>query len=230
MKLSKRLSAISALINKPVDVIWDCCCDHGYLGIALLKRSAAKQVNFVDIVDTIMVELNEQLKQLSSTLPSNSAWDVQCQDVRCIKLNQNQQNVVVIAGVGGELLLNLVAGIMANNTKAALANTRFIVCPIHHTYTLRTGLIKLGLGLESEQLISENNRIYELIEVSVSSPTALTCTGQSMWDLNLPAHTQYLDQLLNHYNKMLNKDELYYQKVITGYQSLNDYKNDDFNH
>ena len=43
-----------------------------------------------------------------------------------------------------------------------------------------------------------------------------------MWDLNNKQHTAYIQRLLNHYNKMLNKDELYYQKVISDYQSLYD--------
>jgi tRNA (adenine22-N1)-methyltransferase len=87
---------------------------------------------------------------------------------------------------------------------------------------LRSGLAKLGFGLESEQLITENNRYYELIEVSQRSTRLLTSTGNSMWDLNNASHKQYLKQLLTHYNKMLNKDELYYQKVITDYKKLSD--------
>ncbi|KPZ53896.1 hypothetical protein AN391_03190 [Pseudoalteromonas sp. P1-13-1a] len=220
MKLSKRLNAINALITNPVDVIWDCCCDHGYLGIALLKRRAAKQVNFVDVVDKIMAELSEHLVNISQTLPSDVQYEVFCQDVREIKLVPNELNTVVIAGVGGELMLKLVAGIIKNNCAASVASTRFIVCPIHHTYHLRSGLAKLGFGLESEQLITENNRYYELIEISQRSATLLTSTGNSMWDLNNALHRQYLKQLLTHYNNMLNKDELYYQKVITGYKNL----------
>lgn len=222
MKLSKRLNAINALITNPVDVIWDCCCDHGYLGIALLRRRAAKQVNFVDVVDKIMAELSEQLANISQTLPSDTQYKVHCQDVRAIKLVPGASNTVIIAGVGGELLLKLVSGIVENNCADTVANTRFILCPIHHTYHLRSGLTKLGFALSSEQLICDNKRFYELIEVSQNSATVLTCTGANMWDLTRLPHRQYLNQLLTHYNKMLNKDELYYQKVIEDYKKLSD--------
>ena len=86
MKLSKRLAAIDALITRQQNTIWDCCCDHGYLGIALLKRRAAKQVNFVDVVDKIMAELSEHLTNISQTLPSDAQYKVHCQDVIEIKL------------------------------------------------------------------------------------------------------------------------------------------------
>lgn len=41
-----------------------------------------------------------------------------------------------------------------------------------------------------------------------------------MWDKHNPQHHQYQQQLLNHYTRMLNKDRLYYQKVITEYQRV----------
>ena len=65
MKLSKRLTAINTLISQHHDIIWDCCCDHGYLGMALLKRAAANQVIFVDIVATLMNDLEAQLSSIN---------------------------------------------------------------------------------------------------------------------------------------------------------------------
>ena len=43
-----------------------------------------------------------------------------------------------------------------------------------------------------------------------------------MWQYDNAVHKAYKQQLLNHYTKMLNKDALYYQKVITDYQGLID--------
>ena len=59
MKLSKRLNAINSLITQSYDIVWDCCCDHGFLGMALLERGIAKQINFVDIIPELM-EAHEQ--------------------------------------------------------------------------------------------------------------------------------------------------------------------------
>jgi tRNA (adenine22-N1)-methyltransferase len=225
MKLSKRLAAIDALITEPEDIIWDCCCDHGYLGMALLKRAAANHLIFVDIVATLMNDLEAQLSsinKLQKTCNKNSQWQVLCQDVGKIEIAQSKSQVVVIAGVGGELLLRLIQQITVNNLSEHLNNVRFILCPVHHTYKLRVGLKQLGLGLISEQIIYDNKRFYEVIEVSFNTNNEISNTGNEMWDFTSAEHVMYQRQLINHYNKMLNKDALYYQKVIKDYQELTD--------
>ncbi|AQQ00834.1 hypothetical protein B0W48_14055 [Pseudoalteromonas aliena] len=225
MKLSKRLAAIDALITEPEDIIWDCCCDHGYLGMALLKRAAANHLIFVDIVATLMNDLEAQLSsinKLQKTCDKNSQWQVLCQDVGKIEIAQSKSQVVLIAGVGGELLLRLIQQITVNNLSEHLNNVRFILCPVHHTYKLRVGLKQLGLGLISEQIIYDNKRFYEVIEVSFNTNNEISNTGNEMWDFTSAEHAMYQRQLINHYNKMLNKDALYYQKVIKNYQELTD--------
>ncbi|MDX2422429.1 MAG: SAM-dependent methyltransferase, partial [Amphritea sp.] len=48
MKLSKRLTQIEQLVAPGYTHIWDCCCDHGLLGAALLARHSDAQIHFVD--------------------------------------------------------------------------------------------------------------------------------------------------------------------------------------
>ncbi|GAA61804.1 hypothetical protein P20652_3693 [Pseudoalteromonas sp. BSi20652] len=225
MKLSKRLSAIDALVSQHQNIIWDCCCDHGYLGMVFLKRDAASKVIFVDIITRVMVDLEAQLTRNNKfRLKSNKKpdWQVLCQDVGTIELTEIEKQVVVIAGIGGELLLRLVQQIISNNSIERVQHVRFILCPVHHTYSLRSGLKKLGLGLVSEQIVYDNKRFYEVIEVSFNTNNEISSTGKKMWDFTQAEHGLYQRQLLSHYNKMLNKDEPYYQKVITDYQALTD--------
>lgn len=218
MKLSKRLNAINSLITEPYDIVWDCCCDHGLLGMALLERGIAKHINFVDIIPTLMEALEQSLQQFEQgkSLPS---WQVRCEDVAQIKLPTAAKQVVVIAGVGGDLCLKLIEQIIANNPQS-LHQLSFIICPIQHLYKVRAGLKACNLKLENEQIIVENKRFYEVLHVSVNASQTLTQTGAQMWDKYNPQHHQYQQQLLNHYTRMLNKDRLYYQKVITEYQRV----------
>lgn len=217
MKLSSRLSAIDSMINQPYDVIWDCCCDHGLLGMALLKRGAAKQINFVDIVPALMTELEDTLIRFSDQQAA-CQWLVLCQDVATIELSPAAKQVVIIAGVGGELLLKLVQQILANQPTQLHAQLSFILCPVHHTYALRQGLQALGLGLIAEQLVQENQRFYEVMQVSVQSPQPLSSTGVEIWQH--PQAQRYLQQLLAHYTRMLNKDRGYFQQVLNDYQKI----------
>ncbi|HTG55937.1 MAG TPA: SAM-dependent methyltransferase, partial [Niabella sp.] len=60
--------------------IWDCCCDHGLLGAALLSRQAAAHIHFVDIVPELMHELKNKLQRffpadaLTANKSTNSQW------------------------------------------------------------------------------------------------------------------------------------------------------------
>lgn len=229
MALSRRLVEIDALIDvrgdKYYDVIWDCCCDHGLLGIELLKRKAAPMVNFVDIVPSLMDELESKLSQFSPW-QNEPHWQVYCQDVAAINVSPSQKNIIIIAGVGGELLLWLVQQIIAYYTQATLSFTKaqvqpleFIVCPVHHAYTLRSGLNELGLGLKYESIVTENKRFYEVLHLSQSAKTEITATGE-MWDFNQPSHKQYHTKLIKHYQQMQNKNAAYYADVITQYNNL----------
>jgi len=218
MKLSKRLNVINSLITQPLDIIWDCCCDHGFLGMALLERGIAKQINFVDIIPQLMEALEQSLQQFEQgkSLPS---WQVRCEDVAQIKLPTDAKQVIVIAGVGGDLCLKLIEQIIANNPHS-LKQLSFIICPIMHLYKVRAGLKAFNLQLDSEQIIVENKRFYEVLQVSFNATGTITKTGAHMWDTHNPQHHQYQQQLLDHYTRMLNKDRLYYQKVITEYQHV----------
>ena len=218
MKLSKRLNVINSLITQPLDIIWDCCCDHGFLGMALLERGIAKQINFVDIIPQLMEALEQSLQQFEQgkSLPS---WQVRCEDVAQIKLPTDAKQVIVIAGVGGDLCLKLIEQIIANNPHS-LKQLSFIICPIMHLYKVRAGLKDCNLQLDSEQIIVENKRFYEVLQVSFNATGTITKTGAHMWDKHNPQHHQYQQQLLDHYTRMLNKDRVYYQKVITEYQRV----------
>ncbi|PUZ92809.1 SAM-dependent methyltransferase, partial [Vibrio vulnificus] len=74
MKLSKRIQAIAEMVNQEYDHIWDCCCDHGYLGFELLRRSPNTTVHFVDIVPTLTDKIDHTLAQFGDVQAAN--WQV----------------------------------------------------------------------------------------------------------------------------------------------------------
>ena len=62
-KLSKRLQAINNMIDTHYQNIWDCCCDHGLLGLTLLNRKTADIIHFVDIVPSLTTRLESLLEK-----------------------------------------------------------------------------------------------------------------------------------------------------------------------
>ena len=213
MKISQRLQQINQMVEQGYDHIWDCCCDHGLLGMLLLQRNAAPKVHFVDCVAPLMQQLSLELARFfpqqpilnaqnekEQTTHAQSEWQVHCLDVAALPLAQygkQAKHLVIIAGVGGELLVELVRSIVScysqyhsdnHNHSYHSCPLEFILCPVHHNYHVRSSLAELGLSLKQEYLLEENQRFYEILHLTHSSIASkrndvapLSSTGSIMW-------------------------------------------------
>ena len=216
MKISKRLQKINQMITKHYDHIWDCCCDHGLLGQTLLARSAADTIHFVDIVEPLMRDLQQRLEGLTT---SNSHWKVHCSDVASIPLinDCSQKNLIIIAGVGGDLLIQLVQSILDKHPNREL---EFLLCPVHHNYKVRHALIQLRLGLIDESLVHDNKRFYEVLHVSTSSNKKLSPVGSLMWDFTRKEDNDYLTKTVEHYQRRNKNNDPITSQIIHEYSAL----------
>lgn len=233
MKLNKRLLTLSEMVTEPYQLVWDCCCDHGLLGFKILADGLVKQVNFVDVVPEIINQLQQKLTTYAHHLPADSDWKTFCQDVALLPLSNSDliatikpNQLVIISGIGGELMIEILTKLMA---RYAGLNIDFLLCPVHHTYKLRSALIKLNFKLKKEQLVIENKRGYELLLVNQVADKRLSLTGQELW-LPQKNHRQYLSKLITHYQRVVeatNESVALNQCALIDYQNLfkRDYEN-----
>jgi len=203
MKLNKRLLALFNMVTAPYTVVWDCCCDHGLLGTKILADGLIKHVNFVDVVPDIIQRLNSKLTEHAHHLPADAQWQTLCDDVANLSLvddaHPTGQQLVIISGVGGELMASMLTSLMKRYDGQAID---YLLCPVQHTYKLRDKLITLGFKLKQQQLLIENKRGYELLLVSQQAGKTLTLTGEEMWLATLP-HQNYLTKLIAHYQQVV---------------------------
>ncbi|WP_432459598.1 tRNA (adenine(22)-N(1))-methyltransferase [Agarivorans sp. QJM3NY_25] len=205
MKLNRRLAFIDQLITQHYRDIWDCCCDHGQLGAQLLQREIAGTVHFVDQVSTISAQLEQQLQRFFPCNKSHSSpkWLVHCIDAGELPLSaahpSQTKELIIIAGVGGELCIQLIDSILSKHPQRPL---EFILCPVHHQYELREFLAKKKLALLSEHLIEDKRRCYEVLHVSTTAGLNISPIGQQMWQLTNPEHRRYLLRTIQHYQRM----------------------------
>ncbi|MCP3697605.1 MAG: SAM-dependent methyltransferase [Aliivibrio sp.] len=197
MKLSSRLDTIKNKVTDHYDHIWDCCCDHGQLGIALLASHPKSMIHFVDVVDELMVDLENQLQKHAAAIESQ--WQVYCMDVAKLPLVKGKKNLIIIAGVGGDLLIELVKSIQSCNQENEL---EFILCPVLHNYMVRCELIDMDFGLISETLVKEKKRFYEVLHVSNQAAKQIAPVGSDMWNLSDSNHQEYLNKTISHYQRM----------------------------
>ncbi|KAB2826013.1 tRNA (adenine(22)-N(1))-methyltransferase [Aliivibrio finisterrensis] len=197
MKLSSRLDTIKNKVTDHYDHIWDCCCDHGQLGVALLSSQPKSVIHFVDVVDELMVDLESQLQKHASAIQSQ--WQVHCMDVANLPLVKGKKNLIIIAGVGGDLLIELVRSIQTRNSDIEL---EFILCPVLHNYMVRCELVEMGFGLISETVVKENKRFYEVLHISNQAAKPIAPVGSDMWNLSDSDHQEYLKKTISHYQRM----------------------------
>lgn len=225
MKLGKRLKQIESMVTSDYTHIWDCCCDHGLLGAALLSRHAAPYIHFVDIVPELMSKLENKLHRFYPS--SASQWQIHCLDVEALPLEQYAgKNIVIIAGVGGDLITQFVTAI---HKRYSTTPIDFLLCPVYHQYALRQKLIERNFILKNEVLVEENRRFYEIL--LVSSPVNaddkqpdISPVGEMIWQ----AHTaeqakiarRYLNNTLNHFKRMQRGNSSDIQHIIDAYRSV----------
>ena len=222
MKLSNRLKHIEQLVSADYTHIWDCCCDHGFLGTALLARQAAPHIHFVDIVPALMQTVEDKLQRFYGQ--SASAWTTHCMDVAALPLRDYPgKHLIIIAGVGGDLITTFIERI---HQQYPHVDIDFLLCPVHHQFTLRQKLCELNFSLKHEVLVEDNQRFYEIIYVSSRANDAMkiSSVGEKIWhaatDEQARTVERYLEKTLSHYRRVQRSNRKEADMAVAAYQAI----------
>jgi tRNA (adenine22-N1)-methyltransferase len=215
LKSGSRLSHLAGMVEPQYTTIWDCCCDHGLLGMSLLRDQCADEVIFVDVVEDILATL---AARLAHSFPQDQyRWQVHCTDINNIAVSAADSQLFIIAGVGPHQTIEFI-----NSLSASAPETVFdlLICAVHGSYSVREALIEKGYGLKNEQIIFENNRFYEAIYASKNTDKPIVNTGSQMWRWPDPSHRDYWHRVVGHYRQKAKADPLYFQPIIECYETL----------
>jgi tRNA (adenine22-N1)-methyltransferase len=221
VKMGLRLQQIAKMNDKRYTHIWDCCCDHGLLGCSLLHAQAAQTVHFVDIVPELLQSIEERLYK--HWKGSDKSWQVHCLNAGKLPFKeytcnpQTDTHLVIIAGVGGELMVELLQSLLSVSADYQI---EYILCPVHHNYKVRNFLIKNHFSLHNEALVFENKRGYEVLHVSGTALIPLSAVGSLMWNWDNPLHFDYLQRTIDHYQRMAKNPSMDVEAIIKQYRQL----------
>lgn len=221
MKLSKRLKKIDEMITGQYDHIWDCCCDHGFLGAALLKRQAVPNVHFVDIVPELIEQVKSNLQRFYSNSPAR--WYTHCLDITTLPLYQFPgKHLIIIAGVGGDLMVRFIESIHHNFPTIEFD---FLLCPVHHQFTLRQKLTELSYNMKCEVLVEDNQRFYEIMLVTNQQGyQSVHPVGRQIWQSQSEHQQQivkrYLNTTIEHYRRIQTGKTQDVQYIIDAYDEV----------
>lgn len=183
MKLSERLKFIIEMIGPCVDYqrILDTCCDHGQLGIYLAKNFPGIQIHLIDINKGIIERLGQKF-----SLPNVK---IECLDAKDVVLS-DEKNLVIIAGVGGELASTIIKTIIGNHQFKKQID--FLVVANTKNHLVRATFRNLGYKSFQEYLIFENKIAYECIFSKYNQGSDFDNIGKKMFDKKNEQHLNFL--------------------------------------
>jgi tRNA (adenine22-N1)-methyltransferase len=210
--LGPRLQGIFDVIalgssQSPYDHLWDCCCDHGYLGFQLLASDIGGQVHFVDQLPHLISDIADRFSQDEALRQfSHDDYQLHAIDAGSVHFGSNLKHLAVFAGIGGELTIQMLMRLAAQHTQQPID---YVFCPSTTQFDLREYLHDSGFVLLQESLVTEKGRQYEIIWAR--SPVAdtigprVSLTGD-LWQADNPDHQRYLNKLITHYRNRLKRD------------------------
>ena len=158
MNISKRIKFLASIVNSYGTVV-DVGCDHGYLGYLILKNSK-NDVIFTDISNKCL----EKAKNLIEKENLNSRSYFVC--TNGLENIKNSVDTVVIAGMGGYEILNIIKS-------AKIKVNKYVLQPMKNVLTLKSELIKIGYKIEFDKIIKDGKKFYEYLIVTKNEENLL---------------------------------------------------------
>lgn len=203
MKLTDRLLKIADLVTKGKKIA-DIGTDHGYIPVYLLNKG---HVDFA-----ILADVNKgPLENARSEVRHNNLTDKV--DLRLGSgievLNENEVDEVIIAGMGGILISELL------EAKKSVAHNldKLILQPMQAQDELRKYLLNNGYEILDEVLVKEDFRIYEIIVAKYTSKNTAVDdeiyyeVGKKLIGNKDTLLNEFIDKKIFMYNSILKKLE-----------------------
>ncbi|ADL04767.1 tRNA (adenine(22)-N(1))-methyltransferase [Lacrimispora saccharolytica] len=156
MKLSRRLETIASFVPEGSRVA-DIGTDHGYVPIHLVREGKAKHAIAMDVREGPLLRARAHIQE---------AGLQDCVEVRLsdglLKLEQNEADCVVIAGMGGELMIHILEG----GRDLWEGIPYWVLSPHSELGKVRRFLEKESFFTLRETMIKEEGKYYSVIGVS----------------------------------------------------------------
>lgn len=180
MKLPARMMSIVNYIN-PGSVVADIGTDHGLIPVYLVREGLASRVIAADInqgpLDTARKNVFEAGLADHISLRLGDGLEI---------LQPGEADTVIIAGMGG----GTISGILARGQSIQISLKQLVVQPMVDSGQLREWLVSNGWKIAGEDIIKEDQRLYEVISAvrgcETSQNSLLTFIGPRLFEQKHP--------------------------------------------
>ena len=197
MTLSKRLQAVADMVT-PGYVVADIGTDHGYIPIYLTKNKIAPKAYAMDInkgpLDRATENIHmEELQDKIKAIQSNGME----------KLEPGMVQSVVIAGMGGELMIDII-----RNSPVIGTLKEMILSPHSDKDFVRKTMMKNNWKIIDETMVKDNDKYYTIMKVvpgreqNKYSPEELIY-GRCLIEKQSDVFKEFLDKEYEKYTQIL---------------------------
>ncbi|PKM56629.1 MAG: hypothetical protein CVU98_10255 [Firmicutes bacterium HGW-Firmicutes-3] len=195
--LSNRLQAIAKLVPYN-SIVADIGTDHGYLPIALVKTQQVTKAYAMDINEGPLLKARENIRSYGldkQVIPLKSPG---------IEYLPEDVNVVVIAGMGGILISNIL-----ETSKLKLATIEALILSPHLDvpYVRRT-VHALGFKIAEEKMVMDQKKYYSILKCEQGNENYCELEyeyGKKLMEDGTPIFLAYLDSEKSKLEKVINR-------------------------
>lgn len=151
IKLTNRLKAIADMVQMG-DTIVDVGCDHGYIPAYLVSEGVCPRAVACDINEGPLVSCKFLVEQVGLE-----------DKIKCVlsngldKINPADYDTVVIAGMGGELIADILS------REAKICDKKLVLNPMTHSEIVRKWLYENGFCIDDDVIVPDGKHHYSVI-------------------------------------------------------------------
>lgn len=194
--LNERLSKAMSFVVK-CDCMADIGSDHGYAAVYAIQSNIAQRVIATDISAPSLAKtqrLSEEygLKDKISCRVGNGFSPIAC----------GEANTALIAGMGAELI----ADILEASTATVASLDCVVLQPMNNAEPLRRRLCNAGLKIDSEGIVKDNGRFYQILKCSAGAQTLSELEyeiGTFVYNERIPLCAEFITHMINDCNNIL---------------------------
>lgn len=154
VKLSKRMKMVADTVTKG-SIVADIGCDHAYTSIYMMQEDIAKKVIAMDVNKGPLSKANENIRYygLSDKIETRLSDGAK-------KLQQDEVNSIVIAGMGGRLVVK----ILSDSKDIIDGCNELVLQPQSEIYLVRKYLHDIFFEIVEEKALKEDGKYYFIIK------------------------------------------------------------------
>ena len=189
--LSKRLEQVASMVTKG-NIIADIGTDHGYVPIYLVEKGICPKAYAMDINQG---PIESAIKNIENYGLSEKIQAIKSNGLE--KLEPEKADTIIIAGMGGELIVNILENGLAKLENCSRPVKELVLSPHKRGDLVRKYLEEHEWHITDEKMLIDMNKFYTIIKAEKgqeSYPETELLYGRILLDRQDTTLKKYLDK------------------------------------